>query len=109
MYEGNQVGVTKRVTVAGVTVLSSVNSNVLGVACNASVTGRTTIQFWAGTTATATSNGKTLSGVLTFVSATATALAPFQYLRFPAYSSGGCVVNIAGDANPDITLFWNPA
>ena len=109
MYEASPIGLTRRLNVAGATVISTVNSLLIGVMNNASVTGKTTIQLWAGTTATSTAAGLTLTGVITFVSATATALACGQFFRVPGYASGGCCVNIAGDANPDLTLFWNPA
>ena len=113
MYEANQAGRAVRITTAGVTVIGSSNGNILGVICTPSVTGATTIQLFAGLTATATaavgSGGKILTGVVTFVSATATALSLARYLDIPAYCSGGALINIAGDANPDITLFWNPA
>lgn len=108
-------GIARRLTVAGATVLATGIStvggaNLIGILCNASVTGNTTIQLWAGTTATATAAGLALCGVLTFVSATATGLTRLgAYLPFPAYASGGLAINIGGDADPDLTLFWNPA
>ncbi len=101
MYESSLIGIPKRITAAGVTVVSSVgNPGLIGVCCTPSVTGATTIQIWAGVTAT----GTAVTGVITFVSSTAAA----RFVSVPAYCSGGCVVNVAGDANPDITLFWNP-
>lgn len=105
----------RRLTVAGATVLATGISSVggaqlIGIMCHASVTGATTIQLWAGTTATGTAAGVALCGVLTFVSATATGTARLgQFIPFPGYASGGCAINIGGDASPDLTLYWNPA
>ena len=112
MYEANQAGIATRFTTAGATVLSTVgNINLLGVACTPSVSAKFTIQIWAGTTATGTvalgSAGVAITGIITFLTSNAGGLA--RTLRVPAYCSGGCVINIAGDANPDLTLFWNPA
>ena len=112
MYQTNQVGIAKRITAAGVTAISTVaNVGIVGIACTPSVTGATTIQIWAGVTATNTaavgSAGSAITGVITFASGTGVAVLA-QYLRVPAYCSGGAIVNVAGDANPDITLFWNP-
>ena len=109
MFEANQVGRSTRLTVAGVTVISTVGSvAIIGVCNNASVTGATTIQIWAGTTATATAAGVPVTGVVTFISGTATGLPCTRYLQIPAFCSSGAVVNIAGDASPDLTLYWNP-
>lgn len=99
-------GRSRRLTVAGATVLSTAlgNANLIGIMCNATVNGATTIQLWAGATATGASAA--LSGVITFVSGRA----PLgTFIEFPAYAAGGACVNIAGDASPDLTIYWNPA
>lgn len=104
-------GRTRRLTVAGATVLATGIStvggaNLIGIMCNATVNGATTIQLWAGVTATATAAGVPISGVITFVSGRS----PLgTYLEFPAYASGGVAINVGGDADPDLTLYWNPA
>ena len=119
MYRYSMIGRAKRFTAAGVSVLSTgisstAGAGLIGVMNNASVTGATTIQLWAGLTATSTaavgSAGAALTGIITFVSATGSAPSALcQFIQVPAYASGGLVLNIAGDANPDVTLFWNPA
>jgi hypothetical protein len=110
MYEAPLIGRRWSLTAADTTVVGSVSStvavqptmNLIGILANMTVPDQTTIQLWAGTTATATANGKPLTGVITFTTAGGT-----KFLPVPAYCSGGLVVNVAGAS--DITLFWNPA
>lgn len=115
MYQSPGYGRSTRKTASGATVLATGIStvggaNLLGIAVNASVTGTTVVQLWAGTTATATAAGVPITGLITFVSATATGLTTpiHRYMPVPAYCSGGLTINTTGD-NTDITLFWNPA
>lgn len=109
MYEAPLIGKSTRKTASGATVLATGIStvggaNLIGVMVNASVTGNTLIQLWAGITATATTAGVPITGIITFVSGTAKA----SYMPIPAYCSGGVCINTTGDCT-DITLFWNPA
>ena len=117
MYQAPMIGRSTRKTVSGATVLTTITAsptvggiNLIGIMVNASVTGNTLIQLWAGVTATTTAAGAPITGIITFVSATATGLTtPInRYLSIPAYCSGGLAINTTGDST-DITLFWNPA
>ena len=112
MYQAPSIGQIFRLTAANTTCVGSVSStvavqpsmNILGVMCQMSVADKTTIQLWAGTTATATTAGVPLTGVITFTTGQGVGS---KYLPVPAYASGGCVINVAGAS--DIALFWNPA
>ena len=111
MFQAPLIGIPHRFSAADTTVVGNVSStlaqpniNLIGIRANRSVADKTTIQIWAGTTATTTAAGKPLSGLITFTTAQGAAT---NLLPFPAYCSGGCVVNIVGQS--DITLYWNPA
>ena len=109
MYKAPLIGKSTRKTASGATVLATGIStvggaNLIGIMVNGSVSGRTLIQVWAGTTATATSAGVPITGVLTFASGSPAV----RYMPVPAYCSGGVCLNTTGDCT-DITLFWNPA
>lgn len=114
MYVAPLIGKGTRKTASGATVLSTGiaatgGANLIGIMVHATVTGNTKIQLWAGTTATATSAGVPITGIMTFASGTATGLTSLaRYLPVPAYCSGGLCINTSGDCT-DITLFWNPA
>ena len=118
MYQAPQWGKATRKTASGATVLATGIStvagvNLIGIAVHASVTGNTLIQLWAGTTATATAAGLPITGVITFVSATATGIMAVRgglqrYMPIPAYASGGLCLNTTGDST-DITIYWNPS
>ena len=111
MYKAPLIGRTQRFAAANTTVVGFVSStvtgqpniNFLGVMVQMSVADKTTFQLWAGTTATATTAGVPLTGVVTFATGSGFA----RYMPIPAYCSGGAVVNITGQS--DVTLFWNPA
>ncbi len=107
MYKAPLIGRSQRIVGADTTVVGQVSStvaaqpniNLIGVQSNMTVSDKTTIQIWAGVTAT----GTAITGLLTF--ATGSGLS--RYMPVPAYCSGGAVVNIAGQS--DVTLYWNPA
>ena len=100
-------GYAKYISAAGATVVSTVNSRLIGILFQASAT--SAIQIWAGTTATATAAGVALSGVIRAYATTGTAtVQPSFYQPFPAYASGGCCVNVTGAGDPSVTLFWCP-
>ena len=113
MYKAPLIGRTQRFAAADTTVIGQVSStvaaqpniNLIGVQANFTVSDQTTIQIWAGTTATATAAGVPITGLLTF--ATATGSPVNRFIPVPAYCSGGAVVNIAGQS--DVTIYWNPA
>lgn len=113
VIESALIGTATRKTVAGATVLATGVSTVgsvhlIGIMVHASVTGNTTIQLWAGTTATSTAAGVPISGVMTFTSAATSLYGDrVKYLPFPARASGGLCLNTAGDT-VDVTLYWNP-
>ena len=117
MYQAPMIGRATRKTVAGATVLATLTAsptvggiNLIGIMTHATVTGNTIVQLWAGVTATSTAAGTPITGLITFVSATATGVKDnfAQFMPVPAYCSGGLCINTSGD-NTDITLFWNPA
>lgn len=99
----NEWGTASRRTTAEVTVIASgVNAALIGILFSGTATG--SVQLFAGTTATATAAGVILTGIIrSCVSATALA----NFVRVPAYCSGGMIVDIGG-TSPDVTLFWNP-
>ena len=112
MYKAPLIGRTQRFAAADTTVIGRVSStvaaqpniNIIGVMTHMSVADKTTIQIWAGTTATATAAGVPITGLITF---TTGAGVGNRYLPVPAYCSGGAVVDIAGQS--DVTIYWNPA
>lgn len=95
----NDSAVATRITGTGATTITSANAAVVGVLCCNSATAGA-IQLWAGVTAT----GTPLTGVITFASGSVGA-----FIRCPAYASSGLTVNIGAAANPDLTIYWNPA
>ena len=105
MYKAPDVARTKRIVAADTTAISSANPNInlLGVATHMTASDKTTLQIWAGTTATTTAAGVPITGIVTF--STGSGLG--RFMPIPAYCSGGAVVNVAGQS--DITLYWNPA
>lgn len=111
MFKAPLIGRSQRIVAAETTVIGNVSStvavqpniNLIGVMTHMTVSDLTTIQIWAGTTATATAAGVPLTGLITF--ATGSGLS--RFLPIPAYCSGGAVIDVAGQS--DITLFWNPA
>ena len=103
-----EVGTAYRATVAGVTCVTSANANIMGILFTGTATG--TCQIWAGTTATATSNGVPLSGIIrAFVTTGAATSQSAVWYPFPAYASGGFTIDVGGAQDPSLTLFWNPA
>lgn len=111
MYQAPLIASTQRIVAADTTVVGRVSStvatqpniNFLGVMVHMTVSDKTTFQLWAGTTATSTTAGVPLTGIVTF--ATGSGLS--RFMPIPAYCSGGAVVDIAGQS--DVTLYWNPA
>ena len=102
MYQSNLTGRSRRYATAEATVVATAMPNmaIIGVQCNVTVADKTTIQLWAGATAT----GTALTGIVTFT--TGMALGAPRYLSIPAYAAGGACINITGA--PDVTLYWNP-
>lgn len=99
MYNSNMIGKPSRLTATGLTCLSSVNANVIGVLCCNSATATGGVQLFHGVTASSSA-----CGIVVFASGSAA-----QYIPIPVYCSGGIVINVGAAANPDLTLFWNPA
>lgn len=95
----NDSGTATRVTGTGAQLVTSANAALIGVLCCNSATAGA-IQLWAGTTAT----GTPLTGIITFASGSVGA-----FIKCPAYASGGLTINVGAAANPDLTLYWNPA
>lgn len=93
-------GASYRATVTGAVCISSANARILGVLSCGTATGA--VQLFAGVTATTTTNGNPLTGVITFVTAP-------NYIDVPAFASGGLTINVGAAASPDITIFWSPA
>ena len=96
MYESNLVGIATRATGTGLRVVTSANANIIGVLC-ATATGG--MQLFAGVTSSVS-----ITGLIVFASGSVA-----QYVPLPVYASGGITMNVGAAANPDITLFWNPA
>ena len=88
----------------GLSVLSSANAQIIGIAFAGTGTGG--VQLFAGVTASAS-----LTPMITF-SATSSAVAGKfspQFMRFPVLVSGkGVTVSIQASADPNIGLFWFP-
>ena len=111
MYKAPLIGRSQRFAAANTTVIGRVSStvaaqpniNIIGVMTHMSVPDKTTIQVWAGTTATATAAGVPITGLVTFTSGGAVN----RFLPLPAYCSGGAVIDVIGQS--DVTIFWNPA
>jgi len=99
MYQSNTVGVATRVTTTGTVAISSANTNLIGVLCCGSATTTGGVQFFHGVTASSS-----VCGIVVFPSGSAA-----TYVPVPAYCSGGMTIRVGAAANPDITLFWNPA
>lgn len=91
-------------TATGAVCVTSANARVIGVCFQG--TGTCGIRLWAGVTATATSNGAPLSGVIR-ARATATSNEA-MYVAFPAYASGGLTILVQPSLDPSLTLFWSP-
>lgn len=106
MYQANLVGKTSRVTATGYTQITNKNANIIGVLCAGSATTTGGFQLFAaqGTASGSVSGGTAISPVVVFASGSVA-----QYINYPAFCSGGFDINIGAAANPDITLFWNPA
>ena len=103
-----EVGTAYFATVTGSTVISSGNSNIRGILFTGTATG--SCQLWAGITATATSNGAPMTGIIrAFVTTGAATSQSAVWYPFPAYASGGITINVGAAIDPSLTLFWNPA
>jgi hypothetical protein len=111
MYQAPSIAYTQRIVGAETTVVGRVSStstaqpniNLLGILTHMTASDATTVQVWAGITATATARGAPLTGIITF--ATGSGLS--RFMPVPAYCSGGAVVNVTGQS--DVTLYWSPA
>lgn len=99
MYITPTAGTASRLTVTGLTCLSSVNSNVIGILCCNSATATGAVALYHGVTASSS-----VCGPIVFASGSVA-----QYIAVPAYCSGGITINVPAAQNPDVTLFWNPA
>ena len=99
MYIANTIGKATRVTGTGLQTITSVSGvNLIGIlsCCSATATG--VFSLFHGVTASST------ACYAVFASGSVA-----QYLPMPAYLSGGYTINVPAIANPDFTLFWNPA
>ena len=104
MYFANMVGVpTARSTATGMRGITSSNANIIGVLCCGSATCTGGMQVFAGVVTT-TSGSTAISPLIVFASGSVA-----QYVSLPMYCSGGFSINIGAAANPDITVYWNPA
>ena len=99
MYQSNLVGKVTRVTGTGFSTITTVNANLIGVLCCGSATTTGGVQLFHGVTASSS-----VCGIVVFASGSVG-----QFVHMPAYCSGGITINVGAAANPDITLFWNPA
>ena len=99
MYNANLVGTATRVTGTGKSTITSGNANLIGVLCCGSATTTGGVQFFHGVTASSSA-----TGLIVFASGSGG-----QFVHVPAYLSGGITINVGAAANPDLTLFWNPA
>ena len=95
-------GRSKRLTVTGLTCISSVTvAHVIGVLFSNTATGSLAIY-----------HGVTASSTAAYVRGYQTTAATGQislYYPCPAYCSGGITVGVGESADNNITLFWNPA
>ena len=99
MYITPQAGKAQRLTVTGLTCITSINSNIIGVLCSQSATATGAVQLYHGVTAS-----YSICGPIVFASGSVA-----QYISIPAWASGGITISIPAAQNPDVTLFWNPA
>ena len=92
----------------GAVVVTSANAQIIGVLFHGTATNG--CRIYAGTTATATSAGAPLGGLIRANATTGSATAnPATYYPFPAYASGGITLAPLASLDVNITLFWNPA
>ena len=94
-------GRPSRLTATGLSTITSANAHIIGVLMNCSGTGQ--ISIFHGVTASASAIG--IRGWVTVIDT----VRPALYFPCPAYCSGGITVDVGPSADPDITLFWNPA
>lgn len=99
MYENTQIGIATRVTGTGFQTICSSPANVIAVLCCCSATATAGMQLFHGVTASSSA-----CGLVVFPSGSSS-----TYINLPVYCSGGITMNVGAIANPDITLFWNPA
>jgi hypothetical protein len=103
MYTPTLIGTASRVTVTGVSAITSANANIIGALCCGLATTTGGFTLYAGAVTT-TSGGTAISPTIVFASGSAA-----QYLTLPMYASGGFAVAVGAASSPDFTLFWNPA
>ena len=103
----SQYSTAFRGTATGNVAITSSNAHIMGVMFNGTGTGG--IRIFAGTTATVTAAGVYLGSVIAYPTVANATVNAAVYYPFPAYCSGGITINIQPSADPQLTLFWNPA
>ena len=96
-------GTANRLTATGVSTITSGNARIIGFLFTGTGTG--TLQLFAGATASSA-----ISGVIrAYVTVGGVTVNTATFVEYPAYASGGFTVDVGPTADPDVTIFWNPA
>ena len=103
MIPSNNGYTATRFTATGSSCITSGNAALIGVLFTGTGTG--SIQLFAGTTVSAS-----VCGIIRAYTTVAnqTVNSPL-WITMPAYCSGGVSATVGGSADPDVTLYWNPA
>ena len=104
MLPGANFGTATRVTGTGYTAITSANAYIIGILFASS--GTCALSLYAGVGATGSS---TIGGPIRFNVTVEATIPAAQFISYPAYCSGGFHINIPACADPNVTLFWNPA
>ena len=100
----NPGGKATSVKATGYTAVTSGNAAIIGVMCHSS--GTAACSFY---TTAAASGSVTIGGLIRFNVTVSATIPAAIYLPFPADAPGGFSVNLGAAADPNITIFWNPA
>ena len=96
MEHTREIGTPRRITSSGITVITSGNASLLGIAVPTVLTGQI-VQLWSGSTSSVTA---------TPIIGTAT-MATNTFTRLPAMCNGGITICVTNE-DVDLTIFWNP-
>lgn len=95
-------GKPQRLTATGLSTITSANAHIMGVGFQGTGTG--ILAIYIGVTASSTA-----AYIRAYATAAAATVNPYVYHEVPMYCSGGFTVDVEPSADPNITLFWNPA
>jgi hypothetical protein len=98
-----EYGNATRLSATGLSTITSGNAQLIGVLFTGTGTG--TVQLYHGVTASVS-----VCGIIrAYTTVTGATVNQAVFFRVPAYCSGGITANVGASADPDITLYWNPA